>query len=65
MARHTFRTPGLAAAQFIELCRADLFYRVVYGVVKKPKEAEIAHIVEAAVDTFMAKYGPTASGTQR
>lgn len=49
--------PELAAAQFVELCRADLFYRVVYGIVAKPNNSNIDIIVDEAIETFMARYG--------
>ncbi|TMV88348.1 TetR/AcrR family transcriptional regulator [Thioclava sp. BHET1] len=54
--------PDLAAAQFIELCRADLFYKVTFGIIETPSQSEVEKVVEAAVETFMARYGPTAPG---
>lgn len=56
--------PQLAAAQFIELCRADLFYKVTFGVIETPETSEFETVVEAAVETFMARYGSTAAGSK-
>ena len=47
----------LAADQFGELCKADLWTRMVFGVAKCPTEAEIDRVVDGAVDTFLARYG--------
>jgi TetR/AcrR family transcriptional regulator, mexJK operon transcriptional repressor len=46
----------LAADQFAELCKADLFPRLVFGVSEGvPAEAR-ARVIEGAVDTFLARY---------
>lgn len=47
----------LAADQFIELCKADIFLRVMCGLVPAPTEAEVTRVVEGAVTTFLARYG--------
>lgn len=47
----------LAADQFAELCKADLFTRLVFGVQREFSQAEIDRIIMGAVDTFMARYG--------
>ena len=47
----------LAADQFGELCKADLWTRLVFGVSKTVSEEEITRVVESAVDMFMARYG--------
>lgn len=47
----------LAADQFGELCKADIWARLIFGVSKSVSEAEIDRVVEGAVDTFMARYG--------
>lgn len=52
MADHT-----LAADQFGELCKADVWPRLIFGVIKSVSEADIARVVENAVETFMARYG--------
>lgn len=46
----------LAADQFFELCRADLFYRLLFNVKDSVTEAEVTRVIDAAVDTFLARY---------
>lgn len=46
----------LAADQFAELCKVDLFPRLIFGL-GAPSEAERSRIVDAAVEMFMARYG--------
>ena len=48
---------GLAADQFGELCKADLWMRLIFGVSSDVSESEIERVVAGAVDTFMARYG--------
>ena len=47
----------LAAYQLMELCKADLFPKLVFGVQTNFSEAEIEHVVNSAVEMFMARYG--------
>jgi AcrR family transcriptional regulator len=47
----------LAADQFGELCKADIWPRLIFGVSKSVSDAEIDRVVEGAVETFMARYG--------
>lgn len=47
----------LAADQFAELCKADLFPRLVFNIDRTFDEAEIDRVISGAVDTFMARYG--------
>ena len=47
----------LAADQFGELCKADLWPRLIFGVSKSVSEAEIDRVVEGAVEMFLARYG--------
>lgn len=47
----------LAADQFGELCKADLWVQVIFGVRSTVTEHEIDRIVRNAVETFMARYG--------
>ncbi|MEP1767077.1 MAG: TetR/AcrR family transcriptional regulator [Sulfitobacter sp.] len=47
----------LAADQFGELCKADLWMRLMFGVIKEATAAEIDRVVDSAVDTFLARYG--------
>ena len=46
----------LAADQFGELCKEDVWPRLIFGVAKSVSEAEIQRVVESAVETFMARY---------
>ena len=45
----------LAADQFAELCKVDLFPRMIFGL-GQPSDAERTRIVAAAVEMFMARY---------
>ena len=47
----------LAAHQLPELCKADLFPKLIFGVQSKFSDAEIDRVVKGAVDMFMACYG--------
>lgn len=47
----------MAAYQFTELCKADLFVRAAFGVESDFSQEEIALVAEEAVETFMARYG--------
>lgn len=47
----------LAADQFAELCKADIFPSVCFGVKTEFSDAERDRIVRGAVDTFLARYG--------
>ena len=47
----------LAASQFTELCRADLFQRVCFGLADTITPQEIEAVIEGAVTTFLARYG--------
>ena len=51
----------LAACQFTALCRAELFPKVLFGILEQPSEAEIERVAEAAVQVFLAAHRP-ASG---
>jgi len=48
---------ALAADQFGELCKADLWMRLLFGVIKDVSAAEIDHVVDSAVEIFLARYG--------
>ncbi|MDW4498304.1 TetR/AcrR family transcriptional regulator [Sulfitobacter sp. D35] len=48
---------GLAADQFGELCKADVWPRLIFGVSKSVSDAEIDRVVDGALETFMARYG--------
>lgn len=47
----------LAADQFSELCKADLFPRVVFGIGDAITPADRNRVISGAVDTFLARYG--------
>ncbi|MDG1068568.1 MAG: TetR/AcrR family transcriptional regulator [Sulfitobacter sp.] len=47
----------LAADQFGELCKADLWMRLIFGVIKEVSAAEIDRVIDNAVETFLARYG--------
>lgn len=47
----------LAADQFAELCKADLFARAVFGQSTDFPDAERTRVIRGAVATFLARYG--------
>ena len=47
----------LAADQFTELCKADLYSKALFGIQKKFTEAEIDRVAKGVVQIFLAKYG--------
>ena len=47
----------LAASQFGELCKSDLFVRCLCGVSCDRSEAGIARVVNGVVEMFLARYG--------
>lgn len=47
----------LAADQFAELCKADLWPKLIFRLQETFTEAEISRIVDGAVRTFLARYG--------
>lgn len=47
----------LAADQFAELCKADLFLRRIMGVSDRFTDAEMARVIDGAVAMFLARYG--------
>ncbi|MEI4197433.1 TetR/AcrR family transcriptional regulator [Roseovarius sp. E0-M6] len=49
----------LAASQFGELCKADLFVRRLCGLDCACAEAEIERVVTGVVEMFLARYGTT------
>lgn len=52
----------LAAEQFAELCKSDLWPRRVFNVADGFSEAEVDRVLDGAVETFMARYGGDAGG---
>ncbi|WOI55551.1 TetR/AcrR family transcriptional regulator [Palleronia sp. LCG004] len=47
---------ALAAHQFAELCKAELFPRLIFGMQTEFSEADRARVVDGAVDMFLARY---------
>ncbi|MCB1332576.1 MAG: TetR/AcrR family transcriptional regulator [Roseivivax sp.] len=47
----------MAADQFAELCKADLWLRVTFGIADKVTPQDMERVVDEAVETFMARYG--------
>jgi AcrR family transcriptional regulator len=47
----------MAADQFGELCKADIWPRLIFGVTKTVSDADIVRVVDNAVETFLARYG--------
>ena len=46
----------LAADQFAELCKADLFSRLVFGIGGPITAEDHARVINGAVETFLARY---------
>ncbi|UWR22286.1 TetR/AcrR family transcriptional regulator [Sulfitobacter sp. S190] len=46
----------LAADQFGELCKADIWMRRLFGITQSTTAADIDRIVGSAVETFLARY---------
>ena len=49
--------PIMAADQFGELCKADIWPRLIFGVTKSASDEDIKRVVDNAVETFLARYG--------
>lgn len=47
---------ALAADQFVELCKADLWARLVFGIKTRFTTEERDRIIDGAISTFMARY---------
>lgn len=47
----------IAADQFGELCKADLWHKIILGVKTDVSVGEVDRVVDAAVETFLARYG--------
>ena len=52
--------PMLAADQFGELCKADLWPRLMFGMITTVSSDQIDRVVDGAVETFLARYGAPA-----
>ncbi len=47
----------LAADQFAALCKAQLFDRIIFGIVHRASAADVDRVIAGAVAMFMARYG--------
>jgi len=47
----------LAADQFAELCKADLWPKLVFGIIQTVPKDEKSRVIDGAVRTFLARYG--------
>lgn len=47
----------LAADQFLELCKADLFTKLIFGLERTFDDTARQRIIRGAVETFLARYG--------
>ena len=47
----------LAIDQFSELCKAEVFPKLLFQVQTKFTQAELDRLIESAVETFLARYG--------
>jgi len=48
--------PELAASQFFALCKAELFYKILFGLKTDVKDDTINRIADTAVQTFLQAY---------
>lgn len=48
---------NLAADQFAELCKADLWPKLIFGIITSVTAPEKERVIDGAVTTFMARYG--------
>lgn len=49
---------GFAADQFVELCKVEVFPRMVFGTGGPPTEGERERVIAGAVEMFLCRYGP-------
>ncbi|OUS19972.1 TetR/AcrR family transcriptional regulator [Litorivita pollutaquae] len=47
----------LASDQFVELCKTDIWPRLIFGISREFSEEEIARVATGAVDVIFARYG--------
>lgn len=47
----------LAADQFHALCKASIFEKMIFHLVDKVSDADKDRVIDAAVETFLARYG--------
>ncbi|MCI5109576.1 MAG: TetR/AcrR family transcriptional regulator [Marivita sp.] len=51
----------LAADQFAELCKADLWPKLIFGIIRNVADPDRDRVIDGAVKTFMARYGTETS----
>lgn len=54
--------PDFAAEQFLQLCKADLHERLIFGLAQCCTPADRQRVIDGAVDMFMARYGAKGRG---
>ena len=47
----------MAADQFGELCKSELWMRLIFDVIAEVTQADIDRVVDEAVETFLVRYG--------
>lgn len=47
----------MAAMQFNELMKADVFIKMVFNIIDTPDQGDIDRVIKSAVDMFLARYG--------
>ena len=47
----------MAAMQFQELMKADVFIKMVFNIIETPDKEDIDRVIDSAVDMFLARYG--------
>jgi len=47
----------MAAHQFQELMKADIFVKMVFNIIETPDPDDMERVIDSAVDLFLARYG--------
>lgn len=47
----------LAAMQFQELVKSEIFVKMVFNIIETPTKAQVDRIIDGAVEMFLARYG--------
>lgn len=48
---------SLAAMQFQELMKSEIFVQMVFNIIEKPSQEQVDRVIKGAVDMFLARYG--------